>query len=83
MTTAARLISFLFVTPTRRSPAPPALGFTALFLSRSARSASAQPSSNRSRRATTAFHAFDNRLPKPSPAASHDAGANTARTLSP
>jgi hypothetical protein len=83
MMTAARSISILFVTPTRCSMAPPALGFTAPFLPRPARSASAQPPSERSRRPTTAFQAVDDRQPKPSPPAKREAYANKPRALSP
>jgi hypothetical protein len=48
MTTTVRPISILFLTRTRRLVAQPALGFNAPFLPRPARSASAQPSSERS-----------------------------------
>jgi hypothetical protein len=83
MTTAARPISVLFVTSNRRSTAQPALGFTAPFLPRPDRSASAQPSSERSRRPTTAFLSIDDRQPLPSPPANRGAGVDTTRELSP
>ncbi|MGO9432638.1 hypothetical protein [Rhodoblastus sp.] len=47
MTTTARPISILFLTRTRRLAAQPALGFNAPFVPRPARSAFAQPSSER------------------------------------
>ena len=48
MTTTARPISLPFLTRTRRLAAQPALGLNAPFLPRPARSAFAQPSSERS-----------------------------------
>jgi hypothetical protein len=83
MTTTARPISILFVTPIRRSMARPALGFDAPPLPLQAGSPFDQPSPERSRRPTPAFQSFDDRQSQPFPPAKRGACANTARALSP